>query len=187
MDINLVFDNFSLLAFDKNQGLPFAMVNLHLLKIGVSRDATKNMNINVNARELNGSYFENENNVSLIEKKMLGALDRVDTFSIDNVPKEKVVEDILNSLSNYTQQISDIHSSSVAKKDQLVVTLQMQASGNKVICVTLNEMKMYLITGIYLSLLDFISMDDSVNPPPRENQENVPAGNLFYFIFNKEN
>jgi len=176
MDINLIFENFTLLACEKKTGLPFAMINLHSFRVNISRDENKNQDIQVFAKELNGSYFENENNVSLIEKKMLGALDRVDRFNIDNVPKEKVVEDIVNSLSSYAQQITDLHSSTIANRDQLSVNLQMKSTGDKIIRVALNEMKMYLITGIYLSLLEFISMDDSVNPPPRTPKE-VPASN----------
>ena len=177
MDINLVFENFTLLACEKKTGLPFAMINLHSFRVNISRDENKNQDIQVFAKELNGSYFENEDNVTLIERKMLGALDRVDRFNIENIPKEDVVKEVVQKTSSYAQEISAGSTSKEAAKDQLVVILQMQANGDKVVRVTVNELKMYLITSIYLSLLEFISMDASVYPPPRETAapEGTPA------------
>ena len=166
MNISLIFENFTLLAYEKKQGLPFAMINLHLMKVGVVRDEKKNMEIRITARGLNGSYFENENNINLVEKKMLGALDRVDTFPIEGVSTEQIVEQILEETGKYAREISDLHSSMGTSRDQLIVTIQMLPTGDKVITVTINELKVYLITSIYLHLLEFITMDASVYPEP---------------------
>jgi len=42
----------------------------------------------------------------------------------------------------------------------------MRPNGDMKVNLTLDGLKLYLVTAIYLQLVDFIGMDDSVNPPP---------------------
>lgn len=163
-----MFENFTLLAIDKSQ-LPFAMVTLHLMQVSVAREANKKMTIKISARELNGSYFENQDNTLLTEKKMLGALDRVNTFQIEGNKQLQVVEDIIKKTSTYVHEISMLHASKTQERiEQLLVSIIMEPTGDKDIKVNIRELKAYLITNIYLHLLEFIKLDESVNPSSKQ-------------------
>jgi len=137
------------------------------MNIGIKRDGRKNTNIQITARELNGSYFENEDGEKLVERKMLGALDKVNLFPIKDLSNENIVESILNSTKTYAEEITMIHSMKGQKKDQLSIIIQMQPTGDKVIRIAVNELKMYLVTSTYINLAGFFRMNDSVYPLSR--------------------
>jgi len=55
-NINLVFENFTLLALSE-EDLPFVMLNLHILQIAVDQNEKNEMLGSIKAFEVNGSYF----------------------------------------------------------------------------------------------------------------------------------
>jgi len=155
------------MAYDKKQELPFATINLHLMKMIIARDPRRNMTIQITSSQVNGSYFEIQDEFVLIERKMLGTLDNINKFSIKDIPREQVVEEILTSTNNFARTIAETHQGSRGK-EQLNVNIQMTPSRDKVIRIALDELKIYLITGIYLQLVEFVRMDPSVYPAPVE-------------------
>jgi len=168
MLINIMFSNFSLLAFDEKK-LPFAMLNLHAMKIFVKK-GTHN-HIEVETPDLNGSYFENFEDKDLVERKMLGELDVINRYDLKELQTdEKVVDKIIENLKDYTEELDQkfqgIDKEMKKEKLRMAVTLDMYPTGDKVISVNLNSLKVFLITSIYLKLLAFVKMDDSVYPPP---------------------
>jgi len=165
MKINFKIESFSLVALDTSS-LPFALLSLQLMEVNINKGNF--MTVNVKARELNGSFFENVKGNELIERKMIGELDKTDTYEIDNNNKGKTLDHIMNSLKQYTQSIAD---KIALKQDEqenprVEVEIILYPGGDKIINVELNHLKLFLVTASYLQLVNFVAMDDSVVPPP---------------------
>jgi len=158
--VNLTFENFTLLALEKTR-LPFAMINLHLLKIDIFQDAKGALYGGIRACELNGSFFEETPN-SLTEKKMFGNLDHPKEHSLVGKTTDKVREDITDSLIKYTENLVETFStkSESQKNLQLSINLDFQATGEKTVRIDINGLKAFLVPDIYLHLLQFIDMND---------------------------
>jgi len=174
MLIKLMIENLSLVTL-KDDLIPFSMINLHLLEIGVDRDEHKKMNIAISGTELNGSFFDFENN-ELKERKLLGSLDERKAFTIKNVARENIIDDIAKVVKDYANKIQTKHlkreksmnadsSPKKTKKKSLVMSIEMTPDGSKNIEINVNQLRTYLAAPAFLNLLAFVQMDDSVNPP----------------------
>jgi len=152
----------------------------------MTRKANKKLNLEVQAYELNGSYFDNIDGKELVERKMLGALDKINTFQIENVRRSQVLDNIVENLRNYAGEIAERHMQAShdkkSSKVKLRVNLIMHPDKEKNIKIMINDLKLYLVTAIYLQLIDFSAMDDSVNPPPPEQMRKFYFSNVKLFF-----
>ena len=185
LSIKLEFENMGVLALSE-QGLPFAMINLHKMPVNVERDERSRMNIWIGAADLSGSYFNVEDGF-LVGRKMLGSLHETHKTTLEGSSTDFLIEEIIRTQLDYTNAISmkvlnkerkslsspQNESPRLANEEAQVahpleVEIEMNPNGNKEIHVNLKQLKIYLVTATYFSLLGFVSMDDSVSPVPAQ-------------------
>jgi len=144
------------------------MINLHLLNIDVLTG--KDLKVSVEASELNGSYFEIEGGTQLVERKMLGELDKVERYEIGTEENTAILGRIVDSLTIYAQNLARDYANR-KEGDRLVkvkVVYEVATHGDmehKHVSVFLYELKLYLVTARYLNLVKFVELDESVKPP----------------------
>ena len=161
------------------------MINLHLLKIDIFQDAKGALYGGIRVCELNGSYFEATPN-NLIEKKMLGNLDRAQEHNITGKKNDAVLQEITDSLTQYIDNIVKSFSEKSAesqKNVQLSVNLDFQPTGEKTVRVDINGLKAFLVPDIYLHLLQFIDMNDPSNKEPIQSRPSKGNQSILWGFF----
>ena len=179
LNIALDFQNLSLLI--KESEAPSAMVNLHLMKIRMIKN-DDGLILDLWAKDLNGSYFESsEVQQNIIERRMLGKLDKVNVYDKGKDILHKVVNNIRNFVNEIINQ--DMKDSK-EKQGKLVLGVNRKATGSMDIRAILDELKVYLAIAALLKLATFAQLDGSVNPPPPKGAyiQASPTGTFILFI-----
>ena len=177
--IILTFDNFTLLALEETN-LPFCMINLHLLQVEILKDKTGSVNGVIQGYQLNGSYFESHSD-KLIERKMIGDLDRINEYPLSAKNKEVIVQEIVTSLIDYSKEIAKTFMSLPEKKRNVQVNVRLDLQSNKkIIKIDIQHLRGFLVLDIYLILAKFLELDQSVHPPKRRRR--VQGSSIFIKI-----
>lgn len=173
MYMKLHIGNMSILTL-KEDRKPFAMINWHLVDVIVSRDEMKYMNTKITGAEFNGSFFEYEGN-KIRERKMLGSLDERDSYCLENVPDDRIIPEIAEYLKQYAQKIAQGHmlkevaqfmkAPTKKKVRPIIVEVALEPNGNMNVKVAVNQLRTYLATSAFLTLQEFVMVDDSIIPP----------------------
>ena len=157
--------------------IPYAMVNLHLLKVDIEMFENKEMKIDISGAELNGSFFENLNN-QLKEHKLLGNLNEKNAFILDNITRDNAVERVAREVRTYAKHIKmlyyaqkfqlvrQLRSNAPAppRKKPLIFSMFMQPNGNKAMQIYVNQLRTFCAAGTFMKLSDFAVMDESCDP-----------------------
>ena len=145
--------------------LPFAMLSTHLTKIDFHRENTKRITIDVTAKTINASYFhlfEDEN--KLIERKLLGQLEEVNEYMVDNSLIPNIIENIqLKTDSIKNSLVNEIDEN--FRGVHLNIFIELTPTKDKLLNITIKNMQLYLMFARYLKLLDFIMLDQSTEVP----------------------
>lgn len=165
LKLDFTFENFTVLALDKI-GLPFAMINLYLLQIDMNQKK-HSLKGNVRAYELNGTYFERGTS-TLTERRMLGMLDRVNEHHIGGKRNDVIIKEIMTAL---TEHIATLKDKQHPEDAQINVGIEVEPSGKKIVRADLNELKVYLVPDIYVSMLKFLEMEKAEAVPEKSKEE----------------
>lgn len=161
-----MFDNFSLLAIGRDL-LPFAKISLDTFGIKVSMHESGAKSVDLVAGDLIGTYFDlSKSNDELIERKLFGDIESMNRIKFDKGNLNKCYQDIWSNQAR--QNIANEENNAMKKENRMEIGLKMFAEGNMNIEIALNHFKVFLATPVYLRLVDFISMDDSVRPKQPE-------------------
>ena len=165
IDLYLEFENASLLFMENERILPFAMLSTHLTKIDFHRENTKRITIEVTAKTVNASYFhlfEDEN--KLIERKLLGQLEEVNEYIVDDSLISNIIENIqLKTDSIKNSLVNEIDEN--FRGVYLNIFVDITAKKDKVLKITIKNMQLYLMFARYLKLLDILMLDSSTDVP----------------------
>lgn len=158
----LKLQNIGLVILEETSALPITMININLVQVMFEKDEDGNTTVELLTHEINGSVFEKQEN-ELSQRNLLGSLARESKYTVHSDPQQTVKE-IVDYVEAFTSDLLKRNLNS--KEFVLQFKLEMTASGDKNITVSMAHFRTYLITSTYLSLANFTALDDSVNPPP---------------------
>lgn len=135
-----------------------------------------NVDIDIRACELNGSYFEANGELELVERKMIGELDKVDKYDIVVNDKGKTLDNIITSLREYTRHLQKEFITKPKEEKRIILHCRIivYVAGDLEIIVDVDRLKVFLATANILNFINFVQMDEScIPPPPKAVQERI--------------
>jgi aminopeptidase N len=151
------FERFALIAIDTNN-LPFVMFNLDTLTVNMQK--AELTNVIIAAKDITATYYEKDQE-SLVERRMLGDLEKMEIYNLDNFNQQQLINSILNSFSQYVKDLQDIPDS---RRLRVKIDITLSPNGAKDIKIDFDGVKFYLITKVYLKFAEFSSVEASPIP-----------------------
>lgn len=163
----MALKNLSLIAIEKD-GKPFARIRLDTSEIKYLMKGSGEQLVNLTVGDLTGSYFASVDD-KLIERKLLGDIASVNEYELVKTNLNNCYEDISNKLVQQKCPTEEkTGNDNVTKEFRIKIEVTMPTKGSMDIKITLNQLKVFLATKIYLRLLDFLSGIDTVLPKQPE-------------------